>query len=819
MATLFSNSTGNFTTAATWSLVDSTSYLNSETNNTATTAAFVSSAATTPGAITIDGIGIKILSRSAAPTGTFSVRLAVAGVAVVGTTVTINVSDIPAVNTSTNVGWLFMKFSGSVTLLAATAYTVQVTSSTAGQVTLYRDATAGNWSRLLRTTTTQAPAAADEILVGGQFTAAATNASFTVTMNNTTSATTWGNTEISTNGTLAWGTTAATNYYYKVAGNISIYTNGVYTQGTGAVPMPASSTAKLEFANTSNVQFGVEVRLGGTFKTGGNVITNNALLAADAAAAATTLTTNVSTGWKSGDVIGIASTTRTRAESETRALTVDASGTTLTVAAITNAHSGTSPTAAELINLTRNVQIFGTSTANQAYINILTTSVVDIQSAEIYNMGSATAAKRGIDVGTTTGSFVMNNSSIHDFIVASSIGIFFSNGAGNNYTFSNNVIYNSAGRGLLNSATTGTSWTISNSISMLTGAIGFEIADLTGTISNITGISATGAGIQLQDASAASTEVFGSMSTFVAHSNSTFGVSFINVTGVTNNPMGTFTTLNCWRNTTVGINLSNCFTIIVDTATVFGNGTANITIGTTECDNIYFKTVTANAGTTLTCPIGVNVTSDCHEIYFDNSTFGVTTTHATGDVNISGVNFLPRLTFRNCQLSSATPVATPGNMTEGGYVRLARFQQTNRNHKTFFKYGTTTSDSTIFNSGPLSARLTPNNAAATNKLQDGIKKIAVPVGQTVTIKVFLRKSVAGDGSAYNGNQPRLMLKADAATGIASDTVLATADNTYNGTFKALTATTVAISDDAVYQVYIDCDGTVGWVNVDDWSIS
>lgn len=821
MANLACNSNGNFTAAGTWSLLDSTSFQDTEAASTATTTAFVSSQAFTPGAITIDGIGVKVSARSGAPAGTFSVRLAIAGVAVPGTTVTINVSDIASINLANNNGFVFMKFSAPVLLVAATAYTVQVLSSTNGQVTLYRSATAGDWSRYLRTTTTQAPVASDALYVTGEYISAGTNNLLTVTMNNTTSATTFGAIQVSSRGLLNWGVAASTNYYLKILGNLSVYTDGYYQQGTSGTPIPSTSTAKLEFANVSNVQFGIEGRLGGTIKTGGNVITNSALLAADAAASATSLTTNVSTGWKNGDNIALASTTRTKAETENKLLTADASGTTLTISALTNAHSGTSPIAAELINLTRNVQIFGTSSVNQAYINILGTGVTDFQSTEFYNLGSATALKRGIDVGTTTGSITINNCSIHDFIVASSMGINMNSGTGNNYTISNNVVYNIANIGINTTATSGSSYTLNNNIVMLTGSTAINIADLTGTITNLTGISATGAGIILTDLTGTATEIFGTMSGFTAHANTTIGVSLINIVAVTNNPMALVSNITAYRNNTNGLQLSNCFTMILDTITGFGNTTANVSFGASDCGNITLKNMTLNAGTTLTSPIGLNFAGDAYVIFIDSSTFGSTTTHATGDANVAGVAILPQVVFRNCLLSSATPVSNTANMTEGSFISFAKFQQTAGNHKTFKKYGTIVPDITIFNRASPSSRLTPNNADSREKLQGSIKKFAVPSGQSAVVNVFLRKSVVGDGSAYNGNQPRLMLKIDPSIGVTGnvDQVLATADNTYNGTFKLLSATTPVITDNGVFQVYLDCDGTTGWVNEDDWSVN
>jgi hypothetical protein len=831
MSFLYSNSTGNFTAAGTWSVIEPTTFVpaiaTQETGTSNTAIAFASSTTFTGVSSTLDGLAIKVSSRSAAPTGTFSIQLAVGGVAVTNTTVTINVADIP-----NGIEWLFMKFPANVTLVGATTYTVQAKSTTAAQVALFRkSATANDWTFALRTTTTQAPAAGDSMIVGGEWDSAGVNSSWTVTMNNT-AATVFGSgttgteaVSVNANSTFTWGVAASTAYVLNIAGALYINNAGTYSQGTLATPIPSTSSGALNIVQTANVQFGIEARAGSIFNTGGNPITNNALLAADAAATATSLTTNVSTGWKSGNNIALASTTRTRTDAEAKTLTADAVGTTLTINALTNAHSGTSPTQGELINLTRNVSIFGTSTALQAYININATATVNIQATECYNMGSATALKRGIDVGTTTGSCTINNCSMHDYVVTGSIGANFNSGAGNNFTFTNNVMYNIAANGLVTAGTSGTTYTINNIIVIAAGqaaaSAGINIGDLGGTtITNLNGNSCQGPGVQLADNGAVATNIFGTLSGFTGHSNSTFGVSLVNVTGVTNNPMGLFSTLLCWRNGSNGLNISNTFTIIVDTVTAFGNTTSNITIGGTECDNVSLKNMTINAGVTLTCPIGLNITSDCHEIYVDSSSFGATTTHATGDINVSGTNFFPRIVTRNTTLSSPTQVAGSTSMTEGGFISLAKLNGTAGNHKTFRKYGTIIPDTVIFNSGGTSTRLTPNNALANDKLQGTIRRFAVNSGTTATVTVFLRKSVAGDGTAYNGNQPRLMLRLDPAVGVTgdSDIVLATADNTYNGTWKALTAVTPAITDNAAFQIYIDCDGTTGWINVDDWAV-
>lgn len=831
MAQLYSNSTGNFTSSATWSVVESTTFqaaiATQEVASTATTTAFVSGTVTFTGvSSTLDGLAVKISTRNVAPAGTFSVRIATGGVAVAGTTVTVNVADIPQ-----GISWIFFKFAAPVTLVGATVYTVQVTSSTNAQVTVFRkSATAGDWTYALRTTTTQAPAAGDSMIVGGEWVSAGVNSTFTVTMNNT-AATQFGSTtagtaaiECNANSIFTWGVVAATNYVLNIAGSLYLNNASIYRQGTVGTPIPSGSTGKLQLVEGSNIQFGIECRAGATLSSGGNPITNSALLAADASAAATSLTTNISTGWKNGDVIALASTTRTRTDAESKALTADAVTTVLTITALTNAHSGTSPTQAELINLTRNVQIFGTSTVLQGYLNINATAIVDLEATEFFNMGSATVSKRGIDVATTTGSCTINNCSMHDFTVVGSLGINVIGAATNNFTLTNNVLYNIASNGVNIPATTGTTYTLNNIIVIAAGtsavSSGISLLDMGGTTyTNLNANSCQGVGILFTDSTGTATNIFGTANGFTSHSNSGIGISFTLLVGVTNNPISTFSNLTIWRNNSIGFNISNSFTFIIDTATIFGNNPSNINIGSTEGDNVYLKNMTVNAGTTFVATVGLTFSADCHEIYVDSSSFGSTTTHSTGDIVCTGLVF-NRLICRNTTLSSPTIVASPTSMTEGSFISLAKLNTTAGNHKTFKRYGTITPDTVIFNSAGTSTRLTPNNALSNDKLQGTIRRFAVVSGQTATVTVFVRKSVVGDGTAYNGNQPQLMLRADPAAGLLgdNDTVLATSTVAGNGAFEKLTAVTPAITDNAAFQIYIQCDGTQGWINIDDWNV-
>src|SRR3954463_6754592 len=126
MATLISCATGNFTAAATWAVCNSTAENDNDSSNTVTSSSYASGSRTfTPGAITVDGIALK-LDFIATGTGTLTVALDQAGSDVAGTVTTINIIDLPNVNSSSGTAWFFMKFAAPVTLVAATLYGVKV---------------------------------------------------------------------------------------------------------------------------------------------------------------------------------------------------------------------------------------------------------------------------------------------------------------------------------------------------------------------------------------------------------------------------------------------------------------------------------------------------------------------------------------------------------------------------------------------------------------------------------------------------------------------------------------------------------------------
>jgi len=812
-------STGNFT-GSIWSSIDTVSFLNSESNSTATTTSFVSSSAFTPGAITTDGIGLKLLSRTFGGAGTFTVRLAQAGVAVAGTTVTVTASTFGGAFWGNFLGWAFFKFSAPVTLAAATPYTVQVQSSVAATVTVYRDATAGNWSRFLRTTAALTTvAAADYLIVCGEQTGVGTFNAVTVTMNNTAATNYSGGIEISTNGTLAYGTAASTAYQLRLSNNFLLNGGGTFTIGTSGTPIPSTSSAALEFVVGSNVQYGLLQRADSTLTTYGATKTGRAYLNADAAAAATTITTDVSTAWLSGDSIALASTTTTVAQTELLTLSGNAAGTSVPVSALGFAHSGTAPTRAEIINLTRNVKIFGQSASLQAYVSLQGTSTTSINYTEFYFLGSSTGGKRGIDMTNSIfGATAFTGCALRNFEAGSSIGMQIA--GAQNATIEDCVFYKVHSININIAAATDTTVSVNNVWAMsnvLAGNSLFAIAAACtgGSITNCVGVSASGYAFSFNNSDAIPANFVASNLT--GHSCNSGYVNLAMVSGLSEMP--TLSNITGWRNGPGGLNLV-CNGVVVDGITAFAGTTSNIRITAAGVFNTSLKNVTSNAGTSPACAIGMSVLGHCSKLVIENSSFGATTTHSTGDIDTNAARAYVAIDLRNCLLNSTTKVSTLAGMAYEGYVASSRHQQTANNFTMFRNLGTITKDNVIYNTAnpasTSSTRMTPSSAAA--KLRSVDKHVVVSNGKAIKITVSVRKSVVGDGTAYNGALPRLWVKKNSAIGLTTDTLLATATAASVGAFENISGTTASATDNGVFSFYVDCDGTTGWANVDEWKV-
>lgn len=834
MASLISIADGNFTDASTWALVNSTSYLDSEAGSTASTTSLVYSSTFTPGAITVDGIAVKIARRTASPSGTVTVGLYLNAGSVLVDSATINATDIANTlsGSSYNRGWVFFKFSSSQTLLAATAYKVGFVTSSSGTVTLYRNATAGNWSRMLRTTTTQAPASGDQLHIIGEWTAAATSTSFTVTMNNTAS-TSFGPTvsggppqgiTIGNKGTLTCETSASTAYVLKFKGVFGVYDGGTLNLGTSGTPIPSTSSLDIIMDSVANVDTGFSWVQGSTINIYGYpkfTTTFKSYLNTDEAIASTVLGIADTTGWENNDEICIATTTATASQCEKRTISTVDSSTQVTISAgLTYAHSGTSPTQAEVGNLTRNVKIHGigtnapsTSTTLQGYIVIDATAIVTIRYCEFYYLGSNTTNKRCIEIATTTGTFSMEYCSVYNgWITGSSVRVTSSSGSG--ISISHNIFYNLNGDIFtISSSSTGT-WLVDDNIFMLSGSssnICVLLNDVGGTFTNniIVGNNASNtSGVRLIESGA----VIGTFSGNVSHGNLGYGIEFYTA--------GDVSSLTVWRNGSgILISASN---LLLDGLTAFGNNIFHLYLAGL---GIILRNMTLDSGTTFTTNMGIRFpTGSTASAIIEDSTFGSGTSHSSSDIG-----FLPNgsTTFtgvevicRNCLFASSTELATQSAMLSRSFFSSQKHDQTNGNHKVWLPMGTITSDTTIYRTSSPSTRFTPTKTST--KLivpgQFGFTK-KVDNGNTSTASIYVRKSSvsSGDAANYNGNHPRLIVRKNSSAGISNDTVLATATVASEGAWELLTGTTASVTDDAVLEFVVDCDGTTGWINIDDFS--
>jgi hypothetical protein len=833
VAVLLARADGNLTAAATWGTVDATALLNSSAANTVLTTSYVESAAFTPGAITIDGIAVCIASRAASPSGTMSVRLAQGGATVAGTEVTINVSDIEADDIEQ--GWYLFSFP-SVLLIIATAYTVSAKTSAATQVNLYRNATAGNWSRMLRTTTTAAPGAGDMFHICGEKTSAGAETARVVTMNST-AATDYGDgVAISTSapfgctvgdgGSLVCGVTASTTYILQLSTDLTTWKGSTLTFGASGAPVPRTSTATLQFDCAADGDFGL--RVGGTFNLTGESRTTaknvvQCLLNTDEAVAQTTLGVDTDTGWLSGDEIGIAPTTRTATQHELRILNANAGASSMDITVgLTNAHSGTSPTQAEVILITRNVVVRSVSTSFMSYCNIRGRAGVTCEWAGFRYLGSSAATERGVEISSA----LANGSASFTYCAfshADNDGFYVANPV-SNLTITDCVAYalggNTAGTCVvMHTATQG-----SASVTRLTiigaagnGAIGFDV-----TSASIGGPLVTGLRVSGCDGIGIRWQVVGSMpgwSAIHSHSNNDSGFQLFRST------TGRMDDIHFWRNF-YGLEVHYPHTMIINSGQIFGNGgggdLTNIHFGAeTYGGEVILRALTVAGDSTFATEYGLvfqdsNIAGACR-VRLEGCSFGAASgifvAHTVSDVHFdNGDSHQHEITLVNTTLASTTEIENTSAIGQRGFIAYQRQDGTTNVHLTNYPaLGTVQRDTTVFRSASPSEKLTPSGATSYIRLRCQERRVPVPSGSAISVSCYVRKT-----SAYTGSSPRLVQLANYAIGVTDDVVVAT-HTAAADTWERLSGTTTAASEDGVCTFVVEVDGSAGAVYVDDWS--
>lgn len=827
MAVLFSVQSGNFTTSTTWKVVDAISYSNTETTVTLLTTSFVSSSAFTPGAITVEGIAVKIATRVSIPTGTISVRLFTGAAAVTGTTVTLNVSDLPSTPTAAGGFWVYFKFAAPVTLLAATAYNLQATTSSASQVNLYHQTISGNWNRCLVTSTNAAPASRDTLIVAGEHTAAGIGVDYTITMDNT-STTLYGSAsavfpavEIGRRGTLTFATVSSTNYQLWCLGSINIGGGGSLIIGSTASPYPSNSSSLIQFANGVANTYQINVRPNGNMLTCGMDKVGRTTLTASAAVAATSLTASVSTGWYNGDNIVIGNANASTSTFDQRVVAATASGTNFTITAgLTNAKTLQTNVDVEVINLTRNIRIVGNTSSSAAlYCSHTYNSqvTIDLRNTEFRHGGWNNSSVE------TTATSVLNFVGLSFWNLAT-IAVWTDTTTTAPVLWSDCVLYSTV--------------TFFSFTSVTGGTAGSAIFDSIWSISSSSNaVSLLGSNILTINAcrfmgSAGSAVIFGNNSAYNAGSivitNCVFksnanGMAWSNGAYTQIGRSHNISSNKFYYNTTSGINcsagvgFSNGWVLLG--GDVFSNQSSNILIS--GVSDFTFYNMNVYGGPAQASPIGVSlVSSSGTQILFDNCTFGTPSVHTTSDIRPAGNTGHFFVNFRNCLMASTTEISNQTAMSNSSLITSARHDQTSGNHFIWELYGTLRSDPIIFRTTPTSLRLQP--LSSVYKLESRSVLVPVKQNQSITVGVWVRRSVSGDpsGALYNGNLPRLIIKNNSSSGIGiSDIVLATASAASAGAWEYISGTSPTASDNSTFEIVVDCDGTAGWVNVDDMFIS
>lgn len=849
---LISAQNGNFVDASSWKQVDATSFLDSQAGNTGLTASYVESQAFTPGAITIDGVAIKLNAVAAGtPSNQISIRLAQGGSLVAGTEVTIDVADLfPASNTEDNGGWVFFKFASPVTLLAATAYTLSAKlSATTTAVNLYRDGTAANYSRMLRTTTTQAPIAGDVLHIMEEKTGAGAATAIEINMNETAD-TDYGlgtdnvvALDISDGGILDWDITPSSTFNLRLSGNLIVYGGGQHIRGSVADPCPITTLHRLRFDPVADGGMGYIVKTGGTSIRKGSPRTTGkevvqCQLNTDEAIASTSLGVDADTGWLDNDQIVVGKTERSGSiRTERGTLNGNATVDTLPVdgfagagGGVAFAHKGVGFVKAYVGLLTHNSLQESVTSTIMTFMNFKAGAIVDWEWTENRYFGATGTGKRGLEVETTAaGNLSITHSSFYE---CENQALYITGAAVDNIVISENIFDrintsdNSGINGLsIATGTTGTEIYIEDNLIFRGSASDqngfFVLNDVGCHVNRNVIVDTTGMAFELRGGGEIG-EFDGNKSLF--NRNSSTWALQIEANGIYGEINDFEAYWNNGRgmvlNSTVGNQNSGTAVsgLIINDPILFGNGTSNLVFGKALA-NTEINRMISNSDSTYSTPTGVEISSSAIgvDLYFndcDFSTVNSTKIAHTDDFSI-GDNVYAKIYLNNCKLGGANQITITGALQRGSFIRSHKHNQVETAFKTWKRGGVIENDTSVRHTASgYSWKNTPNSAS--NKLSfpgTGVEafKAAVNADTPVTIKAFVRYD-----SSYNGNMPRLVLKGGVLEGIPSD-VVDTAQAANADAWDELSVTATP-DENGVVEFLVDGDGTAGNFYVDDFDI-
>jgi len=516
----------------------------------------------------------------------------------------------------------------------------------------------------------------------------------------------------------------------------------------------------------------------------------------------------------------IASTTRSAGETEVKTLNADAGATSLSLSAgLTNAHGGTAPVQAEVSCLTRTVGIRGVTATKNTFVVLMGSVTVTVSWALLKNAGPSTADKHGFTLSHTGGTVSVTALVIRSGASGFQLGTT-SGTAGAAFTLTNCVTFDLSSSCLhiyqMRSASISGTTIYGNNL----GEIGIAWdSDLSPTWATWTdtricsvqdGMRSLALGVHAQG------QV---ITNLTIHSCSRFGINF-------NTAYSSLVIdgLTIYRTNNFGFYVNSpIYNILVKTVAIFGCNDTSVYFETsaTAAMGLMFLSGTLSGDTTFASVRGIFF-SDVSVVQgiFRNLDFGASSgifaNHATADISM-GAGYANAI-FDKATLRSTTELTFRNGQSGiqgASTLRFQRYDGTTGVHRTYARTGTVAYDTGTVDVSP-SIKMTPLSAIEKLDTAAGIpgSGFYVPVdnGSTPTVSIKVQK----DGS-YNGNPPRLILKANASLGILADTVIDTFSGG-SGSFQTLSGTAPAAADAGMMEFVVDCDGTAGSVYVDTLSV-
>jgi hypothetical protein len=788
MSNLISSASGNWSAASTWRVAatGSGAVLVSRTHIQPVNGQLSSKFAVTKGEI-INGIMVHLEKISSQ--GTITVSLA--GGPVDLTSKTINVSTLPD-----GKSWILFAIPALVSN-GNQIYSIRLKTSIENTVNAYTDGIENNWSHILRTSSTAIPAMGDNLWVVGEQVGIEKEQSFTVIMDMIASPG-YGKIEINNGGTLSFATEESKDYILTTTedskGGLEIFAGGAFTIGTPDKPIPATSSAELYFNGESDGNIFMQVWKNGTFKTCGQPkhLVEKLKEDSDVKSLCSKLDSNP-IGWKKNDIIVFSPTVRNIFQCEAKTLSDDVTDSLIYHGPKQLAHDGGKRTSGEVLNLTQHIKIHGTASTINTRLEFNEGAIVNCNTTEFYFIGSQNSADAGIMLMpakcNTVNSISFYLCSFRDSTNIFNCGAFMSGlSVSSCVAFNIMSFFNCA-----TSATTVQSLLVNTIVKSTSTAISTNAQNkLVGnTVSGCTETAylITGSG------------KLASFENNSAHSNS-IGIKLDSFSG-----NGSIVGGLLWRNIDNGILLNGAVEgLVVSEVGIFGN-LNNITLD--KVINTKFINCSVDSDLKARSDLSIGMKNYLINTTFENCAFGATSPAAIDFDILSGTGTTIRSGFRNCSFTAPVKV---NNLTSQCKLFSQNHNQIVGSDFEWTKYGTLQEDTSkakkfVFGNG--SSKINPFI-----KNEIPVAKARVNSGETVSFKISLRKSTSTDGAAYNGNQPRLIVKANSNLGFVSDKVLAVASSAHDGKFAVLSGTTAPTINDGLVEFVVDCDGSDGWITVD-----